>query len=85
MKQKTRKMLLKKYAAIALLGTLGLLYLYLIDWMFGYGPGNILFIMRYLLYSTAEKLSAVVLLLCLIIPDIIHFITGNQSGRGAER
>ncbi|AKG34526.1 hypothetical protein [Paenibacillus durus] len=85
MKKKTRKLILKKYAVIVLLSALGLLYLYLIDWMFGYGLNNISFIMNYLVYSTSEKLSAAAMLCCMIIPDIIHFITGNQSERGAER
>ncbi|WP_405111886.1 hypothetical protein MHH28_03550 [Paenibacillus sp. FSL K6-1217] len=81
----TRKLLLRKYAVILLLSALSLLYLYLMDWMLGYGPENISYILNYLLYTASEKLTAAVLLLLLIIPDIIYWIRGNQPGRGAEK
>ncbi len=85
MKRKTRKLLIRKYAIILLLSTLCLLYLYMGDWMFGYGLGNIRYIMNYLLYTASEKLTASVMLLCLIVPDIISWITGNQPERLGEK
>ncbi|MFF2907410.1 hypothetical protein [Paenibacillus sp. NPDC057934] len=85
MKNKTRKLLLRKYAILLLLCGLSLLYLYLGDWMFGYGLDNISYILNYLLYTTSEKLTAVIMLLCLVIPDIKLWITGHQPERGGER
>ncbi|KWX73952.1 hypothetical protein [Paenibacillus jilunlii] len=85
MKKKIRKMLLKKYAVIVLLAALSLLYLYLGDWIFGYGLDNISYIMNYLLYSASEKLVALLMLLSLVIPDAVYFIRGAQPGRGAEK
>ncbi|CAH1190814.1 hypothetical protein PAECIP111892_00355 [Paenibacillus auburnensis] len=85
MKKKTRKLLLRKYIAILLLSVLSLLYLYLNDWLFGYGINNIGYILNYLLYTASEKLAASVMLLCLIIPDAIYWIRGSQPGRGAEK
>ncbi|MFD2877536.1 hypothetical protein ACFTAO_18390 [Paenibacillus rhizoplanae] len=40
---------------ILLLSALSVLYLYLTDWMLGYGLGNISYILNYLLYTTSEK------------------------------
>ncbi|MNN26152.1 hypothetical protein D3C81_1396520 [compost metagenome] len=85
MKKRTRKLLLRKYAVILLLSALSLLYLYLIDLLFGYGINNTSYILNYLLYSAAEKLAATVMLLCLIIPDAIYWIRGSQPGRSAEK
>lgn len=85
MKKKTRKLLLRKYAVILLLSLLSLLYLYMGDWLFGYGLDNISYILDYLLYSASEKLTAAVLFLCLIVPDAIYWFRGNQPGRGAEK
>lgn len=85
MKRKVRKQLLRKYAVILLLSTLSLLYLYLGDWMFGYGMHNISYILHYLLYSVSEKLTAAVMLLCLLIPDAIYWVRGTQPGRSAEK
>ncbi|NQX43845.1 hypothetical protein HQN87_00760 [Paenibacillus tritici] len=85
MKKNTRKLLLRKYAVILLLSALSVLYLYLTDWMLGYGLGNISYILNYLLYTASEKLTAAALLLLLIIPDAIYWIRGNQPGRGAEK
>ncbi|OBZ14538.1 hypothetical protein A8L34_11460 [Bacillus sp. FJAT-27264] len=85
MKNKTRKLLLRKYAILLLLCGLSLLYLYLGDWMFGYGLDNISYILNYLLYTTSEKLTAAIMLLCLVIPDIKQWITGHQPERGGER
>jgi hypothetical protein len=85
MKQHTRKLLLRKYAVILLLSILALLYLYLGDWLFGYGLDNIGYICNYLLYSASEKLTAAVLVLCLIVPDAVYWIRGTQPGRSAEK
>ncbi|QUL57416.1 hypothetical protein KDC22_13625 [Paenibacillus tritici] len=85
MKKNTRKLLLRKYAVILLLSALSVLYLYLTDWMLGYGLGNISYILNYLLYTASEKLTAAALLLLLIIPDAIYWVRGNQPGRGAEK
>ncbi|MHA6532502.1 hypothetical protein [Paenibacillus sp. BAC0078] len=85
MKKKTRRQLLKKYTIILLLAALSLLYLYFGDWLFGYGMGNISYILNYLLYTASEKLAAVIMLLCLIIPDAVCFIRGSQPGRRAEK
>ncbi|AIQ58200.1 hypothetical protein [Paenibacillus borealis] len=85
MKQHTRKLLLRKYAVILLLSVLSLLYLYLGDWLFGYGLDNIGYIFNYLLYTASEKLSAAVLVLCMIVPDAVYWIRGTQPGRGAEK
>jgi hypothetical protein len=62
MKKKNRKLLLQKYLILIFLSTLSLLYLYLVDWMFGYGFGNIGYILNYLLYTASEKTTAVFLL-----------------------
>lgn len=85
MKRKTRRLLLRKYAVILILSALSLMYLYLLDWLFGYGLGNIGYILNYLLYSASEKLAAAVMLLALIVPDIIYWVRGTQPGRGAEK
>lgn len=85
MKKKIRKLLLRKYAVILLLSALSVLYLYLTDWMLGYGLGNISYILNYLLYTTSEKLTAAVLVLLLIVPDVIYWVSGRQPGRGAEK
>ncbi|MEC0173085.1 hypothetical protein [Paenibacillus graminis] len=85
MKEKIRKRLLKKYTVIVLLAALSLLYLYLGDWIFGYGLENISYIMNYLLYTASEKLVAALMLLSLIIPDAVYFIRGTQPGREAEK
>ncbi|MNO15882.1 hypothetical protein D3C76_55520 [compost metagenome] len=85
MKKKIRRLLLKKYTVIMLLSALSLLYLYLGDWIFGYGLYNISYISNYLLYSASEKLVASVMLLSLILPDAVYFIRGTQPGRGAEK
>ncbi|MNH47113.1 hypothetical protein D3C79_1101910 [compost metagenome] len=53
--------------------------------MFGYGLGNIGYILNYLLYTASEKLAAAVMLLALIVPDVIYWIRGSQPGRGAEK
>ncbi|WP_238649806.1 hypothetical protein [Paenibacillus piscarius] len=85
MKKKTRRLLLRKYAVILLLSALSLLYLYLMDRMLGYGVNNIGYIINYLLYTASEKLAAVILLLCLVVPDAVYWIRGNQPGRGSEK
>lgn len=85
MKKKARRRLLRKYAVILLLSALSLLYLHLMDQMLGYGLNNISYILNYLLYTASEKLAATVLLLCLLVPDAIYWIRGNQPGRGAEK
>ncbi|MEK4064479.1 MULTISPECIES: hypothetical protein [Paenibacillus] len=85
MKKRTRRLLLRKYAVILLLSTLSLLYLYFGDWLFGYGMGNIRYIMNYLLYSASEKLAAAIMLLSLLVPDLIYWVRGSQPGRGAEK
>ena len=85
MKSRTRKLLLRKYAVILLLSVLSLLYLYIGDWLFGYGLHNIGYILNYLLYSASEKLTAAVLVLCLLIPDAVYWMRGSQPGRGAEK
>ncbi|GGF85155.1 hypothetical protein GCM10010912_33080 [Paenibacillus albidus] len=85
MKKKIRKLLLRKYAVILLLSVLSLGYLYLGDWLFGYGLGNIAFILDYLLYTLSEKLVASLMLLALFLPDLIYWFTGNYPERGAER
>ncbi|MEK3794058.1 hypothetical protein MKX42_20175 [Paenibacillus sp. FSL R7-0204] len=85
MKKKTRKLLLRKYTVILLLSALSLLYLYLLDLMLGYGAENIRYILNYLLYTTSEKLTAAVLVLLLIVPDSIYWVSGRQPGRGAEK
>ncbi|MFC3748775.1 hypothetical protein [Paenibacillus sp. GCM10012306] len=85
MKNKTRKLLLQKYALLLLLCGLNLLYIYFGDWMFGYGLDNIPYILNYLLYTASEKLIAVIMLLCLVVPDIKQWITGRQPERGGER
>ncbi len=85
MKRKTRRLLLRKYAVILILSALSLMYLYLLDWLFGYGLGNIGYILNYLLYSASEKLAAAVMLLALIVPDIIYWVRGTQPGRVAEK
>lgn len=83
--EKIRKLLLRKYTVILLLSALSLLYLYLLDLMFGYGAENIQYILNYLLYTTSEKLTAAVLVLLLIVPDAIYWLSGRQPGRGAEK
>lgn len=85
MKRKTRRLLLRKYAVILILSAFSLMYLYLLDWLFGYGLGNIGYNLNYLLYSASEKLAAAVMLLALIVPDIIYWVRGTQPGRGAEK
>ncbi|MFD1907305.1 hypothetical protein ACFSQ7_30120 [Paenibacillus rhizoplanae] len=70
---------------ILLLSALSVLYLYLTDWMLGYGLGNISYILNYLLYTTSEKLTAAVLVLLQIVPDVIYWVSGRQPGRGAEK
>ncbi|AIQ35362.1 MULTISPECIES: hypothetical protein [Paenibacillus] len=85
MKKKTRKLLIRKYAIILLLSILCLSYLYLGDWLFGYGVGNIQYILNYLLYTASEKTAAIILLLCLLGPDILAWKTGRQPERGAEK
>ncbi|KUP22311.1 hypothetical protein [Paenibacillus sp. DMB5] len=85
MKRKTRRLLLRKYAVILILSALSLMYLYLLDWLFGYGLGNIAYILNYLLYSASEKLAAAVMVLALIVPDIIYWVRGTQPGRGSEK
>jgi hypothetical protein len=85
LKKRTRRLLLRKYAVILLLSTLSLLYLYFGDWLFGYGMGNIRYIMNYLLYSASEKLAAAIMLLSLLVPDLIYWVRGSQPGRGAEK
>lgn len=85
LKRKTRRLLIRKYTVIVILSVLSLLYLYLLDWMFGYGQGNIAYILNYLLYSASEKLAAAVMLLALVVPDIIYWIRGTQPGRGSEK
>lgn len=83
--KKTRRLLLRKYAVLLLLSLLSLLYLYVMDRMLGYGHENLGYILNYLLYTASEKLTAAVLLLCMIIPDAVYWIRGNQPGRGAEK
>lgn len=85
MKKRIRRMLLRKYAVILLLSTLSLLFLYLGDWLFGYGMGNIGHILDYLLYTASEKLTAAIMLLYLLVPDIIYWVRGTQPRRGAEK
>ncbi|ASA21043.1 hypothetical protein B9T62_09740 [Paenibacillus donghaensis] len=85
MKKKARKLLLRKYAILLLLSVLCLLYLFLGDWLFGYGLHNIPKVMNYLLYTTSEKVAAGLMLLCLILPDLLLWIKGGYPGRGAER
>ncbi|WP_151734760.1 hypothetical protein [Paenibacillus tengchongensis] len=85
MKKKIRKQLLRKYAALSLLSLLSLLYLLLGDWLFGYGLLNLWYICNYLLYTASEKLTALFLLLCLLIPDVFYWITGTQPGRRSEK
>ncbi|MEK4193983.1 hypothetical protein MKX34_12970 [Paenibacillus sp. FSL R5-0636] len=85
MKKKTRKFLIRKYAVTLLLATLCLLYIYLLDWLYGYGLGNIGYILNYLLYTASEKATVCILLLCLFIPDIYYWKTGHQPERGGER
>jgi hypothetical protein len=85
MKTQIRKHLLRKYSIVLLLLALNLLYLYFGDWLFGYGLHNIAYIMNYLLYTASEKLTAAIMLLCLIVPDILHWISGRQPERGGER
>lgn len=85
MKKKTRRLLLRKYAVILLLSILSLLYLYLGDWLFGYGLNNISYISNYLLYTASEKLAAAIMLLSLFVPDAVYFIRGSQPARGAEK
>ncbi|WP_339247436.1 hypothetical protein [Paenibacillus sp. FSL F4-0243] len=84
MKKKTRKLLIRKYTVILLLCILCLLFLYLGDWMYGYGLGNIGYILNYLLYTPSEKVAACIMLLCLIIPDILAWNKGHQPERGGE-
>lgn len=81
----TRKQLIRKYMVIFLLSILCLLYLYIGDWMFGYGLDNIGYILNYLLYTASEKATACVMLLCLLVPDIISWVRGNQPDRRGER
>lgn len=85
MKNKTRRLVFRRYAVLLLLSGLNLLYLYFGDWMLGYGLGNIAFTFNYLLYTPAEKLVLALMLLCLIVPDIKQWITGRQPDRGGER
>ncbi|MBY9082292.1 hypothetical protein KIH86_19245 [Paenibacillus sp. HN-1] len=80
-----RKQLLRKYGTIVLLGCLSLAYLYFEDWLFGYGLGNISYILNYLLSTLEEKLATLFMLLFLLIPDLYAWIAGNQSSRDAER
>lgn len=85
MKHKARKILMHKYLIILFLSTLCLLYLYFVDWLFGYGLGNIGYILNYLLYTASEKTTAAFLLLCLFVPDIITWFRGSHRDRGAEK
>lgn len=85
LKRKVRRLLIRKYAVLFILSVLSLSYLYLLDWMFGYGLGNIGYILNYLLYTASEKLAAAVMLLALIVLDVIYWIRGSQPGRGAEK
>ncbi|MNB66718.1 hypothetical protein D3C75_131960 [compost metagenome] len=82
---KVRKQLLRKYMTIVVLGCLSLAYLYFEDWLFGYGLGNISYILNYLLSTLEEKLATLLLLLFLLIPDLYAWIGGNQPSRDAER
>lgn len=52
--------------------------------MYGYGLGNIGYILNYLLYTPSEKVAACIMLLCLIIPDILAWNKGHQPERGGE-
>ncbi|KGE16708.1 hypothetical protein [Paenibacillus wynnii] len=85
MKKLIRKQLLKKYAVTALLSVLGLLYLYVGDVIFGYGMNNISNLTSYLFFTISEKLLGVILFIILLGPDLLHWITGHQPGRDAER
>ncbi|SET36958.1 hypothetical protein [Paenibacillus sp. NFR01] len=85
MKRKIRKQLVRKYIIILFLFLLSLGYLYFGDWLFGYGLSNIGYIANYLLYTPAEKLVALIMLLCLVVPDIITWVTGRQPRRAAEK
>ncbi|WP_410511609.1 hypothetical protein PaeBR_16230 [Paenibacillus sp. BR2-3] len=85
MKKPIRKQLLKKYAATALLSVLGILYLYAGDLMFGYGKNNVIELASYMFLTSSEKVLGVLLFLCLIGPDLVHWISGHQPGREAER
>ncbi|UQZ36329.1 hypothetical protein C2I18_24055 [Paenibacillus sp. PK3_47] len=85
MRKKVRRQLLRKYTVILLLSALSLGYLYLGDWMFGYGMHNISYIFHYLLYTASEKLAAAVMLLSLFISDAIYWFKGTQPERGAEK
>ncbi|AIQ46790.1 hypothetical protein R70723_13610 [Paenibacillus sp. FSL R7-0273] len=85
LKRKTRRLLIRKYTVIFILSSLSLAYLFLLDWLFGYGIGNIGYVLNYLLYTASEKLAAAVMLLALIVPDIIYWIRGSQPGRGSEK
>lgn len=55
MKKKTRKFLIRKYAVTLLLAILCLLYIYLLDWLYGYGLGNVGYILNYLFYTASES------------------------------
>ncbi|QWU13485.1 hypothetical protein SAMN04487895_103152 [Paenibacillus sophorae] len=85
MKKRIRKMLLKKYAAVVLSGTLTILLLYFVDWMFGYGITNINTLFPFTITTQAEKILMITLAASFLIPDLIHWITGNQPGRELER
>lgn len=81
----TRKLLLRKYGIILLISGLGYLYLSLIDLVFGYGLNNIPYTMDYLLYTIGEKMTFLLQLSALLIPDILRWVKGAQPSRGAER
>ncbi|AHV97143.1 hypothetical protein [Paenibacillus sabinae] len=85
MKKRTRKMLLKKYAAMVLCGTLTILLLYFADWIFGYGLTNINTLFPFTITTQAEKILMITLAASFLIPDLIHWITGRQSARELER
>ncbi|BCG58971.1 hypothetical protein [Paenibacillus sp. URB8-2] len=85
MKKRIRKMLLKKYVAIVLFGTLTILLLYFVDLMFGYGLTNIYTLFPFIINTQAEKILMITLAASLFIPDLIHWITGRQPGREPER
>lgn len=85
MKKQIRKMLLKKYAAVVLCGTLTILLLYFADWMFGYGLTNINTLFPFTITTEVERILMFTLAASLFIPDLVHWITGRQPGRERER
>ncbi|AIQ12666.1 hypothetical protein [Paenibacillus durus] len=85
MKKQIRKMLLKKYAAVVLCGTLTILLLYFADWIFGYGITNVNIMFPFTITTQAEKLLMITLAASFLIPDLIHWITGRQPARELER